>query len=353
MKIYLAGNAGIAERDRRWIRLMTAKLTSFFQYYKTYEEPYPFKLIKRKMENEGKKVNLFLDSGAFSAYTQKVEIDVQEYIDFIKTHQDVIEVYANLDFIHLTDKKLSAVKTWENQMAMEAAGLKPIPVFHYGEDEKWLQRYLKKGYEYIALGGMVKTTNLLVWLDRIWHQYLVDEKGFPKVKVHGFGQTSLRLMLRYPWYSVDSTSWVVTGRLGSIFVPRYRDGKWIYDEDSWKISVSNKSPNKKEAGQHIDTLPPTQKAIFLDYIHAKGYQLGKSRFELRSQDYEPQENEKWAEKKPKEKSSKRLLEIIEEVGISNSYQLRDEMNIIYFVDLERNMPKWPWAFVNQSQTTML
>jgi hypothetical protein len=286
------------------------------------------------------KVDLFLDSGAFSADSKGVSIDIQEYIAFIKEHEDILEVYANLDVIG--DPKA----TWKNQKIMERAGLKPLPTFHYGSDEEWLVRYLNAGYSYIALGGMVpiSTPALKPWLDRIFSKYICDEKGIPKVKVHGFGLTSLRLMMDYSWYSVDSTSWVMTGRMGSIYVPRFRNGEWIYDQDSWKIAVSNKSPSNKEAGKHIDTFPPKQKQIILDYIHDKGYHLGKSRFKTVSPGYELQQGEKWADKKPKDKMAKREVEIIEREGICNKYQLRDEMNIIFFLDLEKSFPEWPVPF---------
>lgn len=293
------------------------------------------------MKKDGKnKVDLFLDSGAFSAETQGAKIDIQEYIDFIKEHQDVIEVYANLDVIG------DPVGTWKNQKIMERAGLSPLPTFHYGTDLKWLKRYLSTGYDYIALGGMVpiSTPNLQLWLDDLFPNHLCDEAGMPVIKVHGFGLTSLRLMLRYPWWSVDSTSWVMTGRMGSIYVPRYRNGEWIYDEESWKVAVSLKSPSAKESGKHINTLSPGQKQIILDYIHSKGYKLGKSSFKTEAQDYKLQDGERWGEKKPKDKFAKRRVEIIEEEGVSNKYQLRDEMNIIYFLDLEKSMPEWPWAF---------
>jgi len=293
-----------------------------------------------KVEN---KVELFLDSGAFSAWTQKVEIDIQSYIQFIKENIDCISVYANLDVIGDVEK------TWENQMIMEEAGLSPIPVFHaYFEDPKWLKRYMDRGYEYIALGGMaggaITVQALRPVLDRLWRQHLSDADGLPLCKVHGFGLTSLPLMLRYPWYSVDSTSWVITGRMGGIFMPRWYQGKWVYDDASWKISVSNRSPDKKEAGQHIETLSPGRKEIVLRYIEEKGYRLGKSEFKKVDQSHVLQENERWAEKKPSNKYDKRELEIITEPGISNKYQLRDEMNIIYFLDLEKSMPEWPWAF---------
>lgn len=290
-------------------------------------------------ETKTKKVELFLDSGAFSAKTQGVEINLKDYIQFIQENESIIDIYANLDVIG------DAEATWKNQQKMERVGLHPLPCFHYGEDLKWLKLYLDK-YDYIALGGMVRagTDLLMQWLDPLFTQHLCDEKGMPKVKVHGFGLTSLPLMLRYPWYSVDSTSWVVTGRMGSIYIPRYRSGEWIYDEQSWKIAVSNRSPSQKEAGQHISTLTPKQREILLHYIHDKGYQLGHSDFRKVEQSHVLAENERWAEKKPTDKTAKREIEIITEPGISNKYQLRDEMNIIYFLDLEKSMPAWPWAF---------
>ena len=61
--------------------------------------------------------------------------------------------------------------------------------------------------------------------------------------------------------------------------------------------------------------------------------------------------EKWFEKKPEDKNQERTVEIIIEPGISNKYQLRDEMNIIYFLDLEKSLPKWPWAFISNSQNS--
>jgi len=164
--------------------------------------------------------------------------------------------------------------------------------------------------------------------------------------------TSLKLMLRYPWYSVDSTSWVVTGRLGSIYIPRRRNGKWIYDEDSWKIAVSSQSPNKKEAGRHIDTVSSMERELVLDYLHEKGYKLGKSEFKMEAQSYILQENERWAQaKKGMSKGEKRRVEILIEEGVSNKYQLRDEVNIIYFLDLEKSIEKYPRQFkINKSNT---
>ena len=335
MKTYFAGvpgggTSGLCRRERELMLLWDKRLWTY--YWLTKDNG-----IMPETKN---KVELFLDSGAFSAWSQGKEINIQDYISFIKEHEDVIDVYANLDVIG--DPK----STWRNQQIMEQTGLKPLPVFHYGEDEKWLRRYLDKNYDCISLGGMVpiSTSNLIPWLNRLFSKYLTDSEGVSIIKVHGFGLTSLPLILRYPWYSVDSTSWVITGRMGSVYIPRYKNGEWIYNENSWKVAVSTRSPNTKEAGKHIETLTPIEKRIILNYIHKKGYKLGSSTFKKVDQSYKPDKNERWFDKKPKNKSEKREIEIIHEPGISNKYQLRDEMNIIYFLDLEKSMPEWPWVF---------
>ncbi|MFA7671804.1 MAG: hypothetical protein WCY53_06070, partial [Sphaerochaetaceae bacterium] len=201
--------------------------------------------------NKQNKVSLFLDSGAFSAWAQGVEVNIDEYIQFCLNHLDLVDVIANLDVIpgrpyqRLTQKDIddSAAQGWKNYKKMLRAGVpkeKLVHIFHQGEDMKWLRRMVAE-IPYIGLSpANDKTTNQkIMWLDSCM-EYVTDKKdGMPIVKFHGFAVTSLRLMLRYPWYSVDSTSWVVTGRLGSIYVPRYRKGEWIYDENSWKISVSS------------------------------------------------------------------------------------------------------------------
>lgn len=294
--------------------------------------------------------DLFIDSGAFSAWSQGVDIDINEYMEFIKEHSGILELYANLDIIakgnRQEDKKESAEKTLINQKIMEKEGLSPLPVFHIGEPFEYLQYYIEN-YEYIGLGGMVgKSKNVLTpWLNECFQKYICDKKGIPKVKVHGFGLTTFLFMLKYPWYSVDSTTWVIMSRMGKILIPDYKNGKWIYDENSYGVTVTTK--NIQNTTRNIHTLPPKEKEVILRYINEKGFKLGKSHFEKVSQFRELADNERWAEKKPKDKGEKRLLEIIEEEGVSNRYTMRDRINIRFFQDLEKSIPEWPWAFTEK------
>lgn len=293
---------------------------------------------KRKKKN---KISLFLDSGAFSAFTKNIEIDIYKYIDFIKEHIGIIDIYANLDVIG------DAEATWKNQKIMEAEGLTPIPTFHLKEDFSYLDRYIKN-YNYIALGGIAQAgRSASNWMDQCFDRICDTPDHLPKCKVHGFAVTSLKLMLRYPWYSVDSTSWVITSRVGSVYVPEIRSGVYKYDKMNHKISVSAKSPKQQSAaGQHISHFPENMQKIFMDYFEDKGFPLGRSEFRSESAKYALEDNEFWSGKEQPDGS--REVEKRVEIGLCNDYMLRDELNIIYFNDLQDSMPPYPQPFIRKS-----
>ena len=215
----------------------------------------------RKIRKDKRKV--FLDSGAFSAFTKGVKVDLPAYCDYIKRNLDIIEMVDGDLLASVLDGIGDPLKTWQNQQHMESLGVRPLPCFHYGEDERYLEMYIKN-YDYITIGGMVpiSTPQLYLWLDRIWDKYLTDGAGNPLIKVHGFGLTTVPLMTRYPWYSVDSSSWVQIARTGGVMLPR---GK--------VVSVSHRSPSRKVAGQHIDTIPEVMSASIKRELESYGVDL--------------------------------------------------------------------------------
>lgn len=208
-----------------------------------------------KIRRDEKKV--FLDSGAFSAFTKGIEVDIEAYCRYIRENLDIIEVASVLDGIG------DPLLTWQNQRRMEQLGTAPLPCFHYGEDEKYLEWYVAN-YDHITLGGMVpiSTPQLKLWLDRIWKDYLTDSNGKPLIKVHGFGLTTISLMERYPWYSVDSSSWVQIAANGGILLPNHG-----------VVSVSTSSPAAKQEGRHINTLPEAQRKGLVDIIESYGFDV--------------------------------------------------------------------------------
>jgi hypothetical protein len=177
--------------------------------------------MKQSMQQD--KRDVFMDSGAFTAFTQGVSLDLRKYADFLKRDTDVYHIASNIDVIGRGKEQ----ETYDNQKKLEnLVGPNIVmPVHHVRDHDDWLRRYMDEGYDYIFLGGMVPESipDLRLWLDHVWTKYLTNPDGTAKIKIHGFGLTTEELMFRYPWYSVDSTSWVLASGFGSCFIDLPRD----------------------------------------------------------------------------------------------------------------------------------
>ena len=251
MKIYLGGE-WVMEKDEGWARevngwqkgalskIIKRRLFSYFHHgFKTGNR------LSKEVELAFEcGIELFLNSGAYSAFTQKETIDIEQYAKFIKEHGDKFSAVANLDDIGDTGPK-----SWANLKRLEQLGCDVLPVFHYNDDVMYLTKMIDN-YPFIALGGLVGSSRKVLqeWLDRIWHR-LIHKDGTPRLRVHGFGLTDYKLMERYPWYSVDSVSWARAGMYGGCVF--YENGR-LYN-----ISFSDQSPVD---GWHYKRLSDTQRA---------------------------------------------------------------------------------------------
>lgn len=154
------------------------------------------------------KSKVFIDSGAFTASTLGSTIKLAQYIDWLFKVKDSVEVYANLDVIG--DPK----KSMRNQTIMEAEGLKPLPVFHITSDWRYLEELVER-YDYLAVGGMVPFMRQSRFLDK---RLDVVFKIAGSRKLHGFGVGSARLIWKYPWFSVDATTYSFANRTNNLLV---------------------------------------------------------------------------------------------------------------------------------------
>jgi len=97
---------------------------------------------------------------------------------------------------------------------MEDRGLKPLPVFHFSSDLGPLKELISQ-YKYFALGGLVpyarQKKKLFSFFDKAFS--LIGTKS----KIHGFGMTGVELLKNYPFYSVDSTSWLGGSMRGEVY----------------------------------------------------------------------------------------------------------------------------------------
>lgn len=149
---------------------------------------------------------VFADSGAYSAKSVGADVQLDEYVAWLYRWRHLFATYVNLDVIG--DER----STWDNQQEMEAQGLQPVPVFHGGGDWGYLDRYCA-GHRYVALGGMVASDDRAVvrWLVQAFLRGRATGTVF-----HGFGQTNLRMLRTFPWYSVDSSAWGAGHRYGML-----------------------------------------------------------------------------------------------------------------------------------------
>jgi hypothetical protein len=179
---------------------------SLVSYFYIKEQKIPFSCF------DGKFKKVMLDSGAFSADSLNKPISIEEYADFALKNKALFETIINLDVIGDKIKNQnSAELSIKNQQYLESRGLKPIPVFHQTEDLKYLDWYAER-YDYIGLGGVGNLRNpkwIGSWLYKVF-------KRHPKKKYHGFAITSPQLIIAFPFYSVDSTSWSIGARYGQV-----------------------------------------------------------------------------------------------------------------------------------------
>lgn len=218
-----------------------------------------------RMRKDG--VKGFIDSGAFSSFAMGVQVDVNAYCRWLRDNMDLVEYVDGAMLASVLDAIGDPVETYRNQMRMEAQGFKPLPCFHYGEPIEALYHYMEN-YEYITIGGMVPITTpqLRIWLDQIWGKHLTNPDGSAKVKVHGFGLTVVDLMRRYPWYSVDSSSWQKYGSMGWMFTPKFG-----------AIQVSEHSSTRKDHMKHFDTLPRVMQEGLLEEVEKRGFDIERLR----------------------------------------------------------------------------
>lgn len=150
----------------------------------------------------------FLDSGAFSYQMESIkkkqplnqkaaEVVIDQYVDWVYACPFVFDFIVTFDYVR-------------------------DPVI-----AEWATRR-------IEIGGMVGSSNskLYPFLDQVFN---ITTKH--NTKLHGFGIGSAVTMFKYPWFCVDSTTWLaIAGKRGSI-LQRSRNPRKIVDV----VPVSSRS----------------------------------------------------------------------------------------------------------------
>lgn len=212
--IYLGGDTVPFYVWRKFPELLNVVRFRCFSYFYLVMEAAGFRDWQMCHTHGG--VRAFLDSGAFSyqmfALRKKQKLDQKAATGIIDKYVDW--VYACpfvFDFIVTFDYSRNATEAEWATRRIEKRGLHPVPVFHLGSALSTLHRLVKE-YPFIGIGGMVPFRAAIArpFLDQVFN--ITEKHG---TKLHGFGIGGT-MIVTYPWFSVDSTTWLQDTRSGKV-----------------------------------------------------------------------------------------------------------------------------------------
>lgn len=189
--------------------------------------------------------NMIIDSGAFSAWNKGEVVNLNEYIKYVQECSEIARNnnqnirIVNLDVIpgdkgktmqlnkfiggenEIKQNKelieICARKGYKNLKILLSEGIKPIHVFHQGEDFKWLDRMVElTDYIGISPANDMPINSKIKWIESVF-TYLY--KNNIKVKTHGFAVLIFTVLRDFPWTSCDAASWKLRAGYGNIYYP--------------------------------------------------------------------------------------------------------------------------------------
>jgi hypothetical protein len=151
--------------------------------------------------------DLYLDSGAYSAWKGNITLSISEYMKYLQMFGQHFDYCFNLD-----DDFTNPDHNFNNQALLED-GLpesfkRPIPVIHDSEDPfEEIGIYVDQGHDYIAIGSNKKLN------DETWSK--IKDK-FPDLKLHMFGNLNRKMLFTHKPYSVDAATYAIKAGFGYI-----------------------------------------------------------------------------------------------------------------------------------------
>lgn len=220
-----------AEEDRNFNLLYEAGVRSFLVSYQ-----YVMRKHMKMDQYHGRDVKFFVDSGAFTymgdekyqAYTlEEWEKHIESYLRWVRKHRSVIFAIASLDIEMLVGGE--QVQKW-NEKYFEPFMLETgIPVCFVWHEEATIltwEQYCQR-YPYLGVSWSTEETDLNKGMN-----YLRIAEKYNTV-VHGMALTKVPILTKLPFYTVDSTTWLIGLKYGEV---NFWDGKKLLRlvKDRWK-----------------------------------------------------------------------------------------------------------------------
>lgn len=179
-------------------------------------------------KKQGWKGKLMIDNGEFTFHRKGGSLNLDEYIQWLNDNDEYIDYAIALDSIPgkwgqprtTEDVRISAEKTWQNFLYMRSKMKSPdkaLPVFHMGESFDNLERFLQyTDLKYMCISGMKDLTNKQreEWYEQCFH--IISKYKRTDISFHCLGSATMQNATKFPFTSMDATSWIMTGSNGSI-----------------------------------------------------------------------------------------------------------------------------------------
>ena len=186
-----------------------------------------YEYLKGKGHGQLKKypdMHLFIDSGAYTyqndpkyeQYTEEQwEDQIVKYLDWAKRHKDQIFAIADLDLQYLPNVGYEKVYEWRKKYFEPFMLETGIPVcFIYHEDGLDVWEYMCQRYPYVGLSLAIDKVD--GGSAQLRDMFKIAEKY--NTLTQGMASTNTKLLTQYPFYTVDSTTWLAGLKYGEISV---------------------------------------------------------------------------------------------------------------------------------------
>ena len=197
------------------------------------------RLNTTKYEEMG--IKFFVDSGAFTfisnlefeEYTiEQWEKYIESYLRWIEKHRNIVFAFASLDLEYLVGGE--QVQIWNEKYFepfMLRTGIPVCFVYHDNATKLTWEQYCQR-YPYVGVswGGLdTQGNDLMYGMNKL---KVAEKYG---AVVHGMAMTQTALLTQLPFYTVDSTTWLVGLQYGEINfwrgtkMSRLKKDKWKGD----------------------------------------------------------------------------------------------------------------------------
>ena len=260
-------DASIKEEDELFINKHTKhRLISY--HYKSAVYKFIDVCLRNNLANE---ISFMVDSGAYSIWNSgkpplKVEVYEEFCHDVIKRSKNEFKLleFINLDVIPGERNKpvtkdnieVAQVKSWENYIHLNNSVANVLPVFHQGDDFRYLHMIEDKTLRYcISPANDRSTPSKLLWCNEVFGQ--INENAKP----HGLGFSTSEVVKCNNWASFDAATHALRAAFGTLV---------YYNGDKMMDIVFSDRRSPKDTGTHYYKLGGKERQIIDDKINAIG-----------------------------------------------------------------------------------